>query len=178
MEVGRPLARAPAVVEIQHGGHGVHPEAVDVELLQEVPGGGEEEADDLSPSQVEGPGAPAGMLLLIGVAVLIAGAAVEIDEAVGVLAEVGGHPVQQHGDAPAVQVIHEPAEILRRAEAGGGGKVAGALVAPGLIQGVLRHRQELHGGIAQVADVVRQLLPQLPVGEEAAVLMPPPGAQV
>ena len=149
-----------------------------MELLQPVPGGGEEEAHDLSPAQVEGPGPPAGVLHLVGVAVLIAGPAVKIDEPVGILAEVGGHPVQDHRDALAVQVIHEPAEVLRRAEAGGGSEVAGALVAPGLIQGMLRHRQQLHGGVAQVPDILRQLLPQLPVGKEAPVLVPPPGAQV
>ena len=67
--------------------------------FQPEAGGGEEKALHLGPAVVEDPGAPGGVLPLVGIAVLIAVGAVEFVEALSVLAEVGGHPVQQHQDA-------------------------------------------------------------------------------
>ena len=58
-----------------------------------------------------------------------------------ILAEVGRHPVQNHGNALTVEMVHEPHEVLRRTETGGGGKIPRALIAPGIVQRVLRHRQ-------------------------------------
>ena len=50
-----------------------------------------------------------------------------------------------------MQVIDEEAEVLRGAEAAGGGEIAGALVAPGGIQRVLGDGQQLDVGEAQLA---------------------------
>ena len=146
--------------------------------LQPEPGGGEEEAHHLRPSVIKNAGAPASMLSLPGIRIFIAAGAVKLVKALLVLAEMGGYPVQDHRDAVCVHMVHEPHEILRRAEPGGGGKVSGALVAPGVIQGMLCHRQQFHGGVAHVLHVGRQLAGHIPVVQKIAVFMLPPGAQV
>jgi cyanophycinase-like exopeptidase len=46
------------------------------------------------------------------VGVLVAGGAVELIEAVGVLAKVGGYPVQDDADAVLVHAVHEEHEVL------------------------------------------------------------------
>ena len=75
-------------------------------------------------------------------------------------------------------MVHEPHEVLRRAEPRGGGKVAGTLVAPRIVQRMLRHRQQLHGGVAHILHIGRQLLRQIPVVQEVAVFVLFPGAEM
>ena len=77
-----------------------------------------------------------------------------------------------------MHVVHEPHEVLGRAEPGGWGEVPGALVAPGVVQGVLRHRQQLDGGVAHVLHIGGQLPRQVPVVDEVPVVPLFPGAQV
>ena len=176
--VGGPGAALTAVVQVQHRRHSVHPEAVDVTLLQPEAGGGEEEALYLGPAIVEDPGAPGGVLPLVGIAVLVTTAAVKLIEPVGVLAEVGGNPVENNGDAVFVHVVHKPEEILGGPVPGGGGKITGALVAPGAVEGMLQHGQQLNGGVAHVLHIGGQLLGHVLVIVEVAVGPLLPGAQV
>ncbi len=70
------------------------------------------------------------MLAQAGVLVLVQGGAVEESQGPLVLGEVGGHPVHDHADAAAVQVVDQVAEVVGRAEPGGGRELAGDLVAP------------------------------------------------
>ena len=123
---------------------------------------------------------PVGMKPPAGVGVLIEVGAVEEAGAVLVGREVGGHPVQDDPDAVLVQVVHQKHEILGGAVAAGGREVAGGLVTPGAVKGVLHDRHEFHVGKAQALDVLGQQGRQFPVGEEAVALFrhPPPGAQV
>ena len=172
--VGTPRAALPVVVQIQHGRHRVHPQAVDVVLPQPVGRRGQQEAAHLRLTEVEHPRTPTGVLPLQRVAVLVQAGAVKLDEAVAVLAEVGRHPVQNHADPRLMQGIHQRHEIVGRAVAAGGGEVAGTLIAPAVVQRVLRHRQQLHEVVAHALDIGGQLLGQLPIAEAGAVLMPPP----
>jgi len=72
---------------------------------------------------------------------------------------------------------HQPLGV---AVAGGGGKVGEGLVAPGAVEGVLHHGQQLHVGEAQGVQVGDEPLRHLPVGQGAVPLLghPLPGAQV
>ena len=65
-EVGASLPVLPAIVQIEHGGHRVHPQAVDVELLQPEQGRGVEKGADFAACVIEDTGAPVGMLSLAG----------------------------------------------------------------------------------------------------------------
>ena len=99
---------------------------------------------------------PVGMKPSAGVGVLVEVGAVEEAEAVFVRGKVGRHPVQDDADAVLVQVVDEIHEILGSAVAAGGGEVAGGLVAPGAVKGMLHDRQEFHVGKAQALDVLGQ----------------------
>ena len=65
-----------------------------------------------------------------------------------------------------MELVDEVFQIIGDAEAAGGGEVAGALVAPGGIQGVLHHGEQLHMGIAHLFHIGHQILGSIPVGEE------------
>ena len=95
-----------------------------------------------------------------------------------VLTEVGGHPVQYHAQPRPVQGIHQGHEVVGRAVAAGGGEVAGALVAPAVVQGVFRHRQQLYEVVAHGLYIGGQLLCQLHIAQGRAVLVALPRAQM
>ena len=171
--VGQPLAGLAGVIQVEHGGHRVHAQAVQVELIAPVQRVCHQEVAHFAAAEVEDVGAPVFLLAAAPVGVLVEGGAVETREREVVFGEVGGHPVHQHADAVGVQRVHEFAELVRGAPARGRGVVAGDLVAPGAAEGVLGHGQKLHVGEAVFHQVGHELLGQ---GGVVGALLP--GADV
>ena len=171
--VGDPGPGVPGVVEVEHRGHAVDAQAVDVELLEPVEGVGDEEVAHLGPAVVEDVGAPLRVPAEPGVGVLVEGQSVEACERPLVGGEVAGHPVEQDADAGPVQLVDEVAEVVGPPPPRARGVVAGHVVAPRRHVGVLHDRQELDVGEAQVTDVVDEVLREAVV---AGVLTP--GAEV
>ena len=95
-----------------------------------------------------------------------------------VTGEVGGHPVQQHPDAVLVQGVHQRHQVLRCAVAGRGRIEASDLVAPGAVERVLGHWQQLDMGEAHGLAVLHQALGQRTVVEELPIVATLPRAQV
>ena len=178
--VGKPVARLAAVVEVEHRGHGVDPQTVDVILVQPEQGVGDEEVADLVAAVVEDQRAPVAMLAAARVGVLVEGRAVELPQAVAVAGEVGGHPVEDHADVVLMAVVDEIHEVLGRAVAAGGREVAHGLIAPTRRQRMLADRQEFEVRVAHLLAVVDQLVGQLAIGQPAVgvVAGPLPTAQV
>ena len=174
--VGPPLLTV--IVQIQHGGHRIHAKAVDVVLTQPESGGGQQKAAHIGLTIVKDAGTPALMLPFELIGVLVQTRAVKLNEAVGILAEMGRHPVKDHTDTGAVETIHQIHKVVRRTVTGGGSKVAGTLISPALVQRILRHRQQLHIVVAHVTDVFRQAVAHLPIVEDFPVLGFLPRAQV
>ena len=147
--VGDPLAVLAGVVQVQHGGHGVHPDAVDVVLVQPEGGAGEQEAAHLVAAVVEDPAVPLGVEALAAISVLVQFGAVEAVQTMGVAGEVRGHPVQDDADAAPVHVVDEGLEVGRAAVARGGSKVAHRLITPRTIERVFGDGHQLDVGEAQ-----------------------------
>ena len=154
-----------AKVEIQHAGHAVHANAVNVEVLEPIQHIGDQEGTDLATGEVELVRAPVGVNLVLKQHV-----AVKSGKAVGVGAKPAGHPVHDHADACLVARIDKVHELLRIAVARRGGVVACRLVAPGAIEGMLHKRHDLDMRVAHVAHVVHELHRQVVVGVELAAL--------
>ncbi len=76
--------------------------------------------------------------------------AVEARQRPGITREMRRHPVHDHADARVVQRIDQKLKILRRAVPAGRRVETRDLVAPGRIEGVLGHRQELDVREAEV----------------------------
>ena len=154
-----------AKVEVQHAGHAVHANAVHVEVLEPVQHVGDQEGVDLAAGEVKLVRAPVGVNLVFKQHVAVKGG-----KTVGVGAKTAGHPVHDHADARLVARIDKVHELLRVAVARRGGIVAGRLVTPGAIEGMLHKRHDLDMRVAHVADVVHELNRQVVVGVELAAL--------
>ena len=137
-------------------GHRVHPQPVDVELVQPVERVGDEEVAHLPAAVVEDQRAPLGVLAAAGILVLVQRGAVEPAQREVVLREVGGHPVEDHAEAGAMAGVDEEAQVVRRAVAGGRREIGADLVAPRPGERVLGEREELEVGEAVPAGVVDQ----------------------
>src|SRR5208282_2859770 len=90
--------------------------------------------------RVEDERLPIGMEALTRVGVLEQMGAVEEGKAVPVGREVRRHPVENDGNAVLMQIVHEVHEILRRAVTRRRRKVAGGLISPGTVEGMLHDR--------------------------------------
>ncbi len=160
-----PLPLVAGVVEIEHRGHAVHPQPVDVELVEPVVGVGDQEALHLVAAEVEDVGAPVRMPAQARIFVLVQRGAVEPLQRPRVGGEVPGDPVDDHADTGFVQGVDQVPELVRRSEAGDGREVAGDVVAPGTLVRMLGGGHQLHVGVALPADVLHQLVGQFEVGE-------------
>ena len=154
-----------AKVEVQHTGHAVHANAVNVEVLEPIQHVRNQEGADLAAREVKLVRAPVGVNLVLKQHVAVKGG-----KAVGVGAKTAGHPVHNHADARLVARIDKVHELLRVAVARRGGIVAGRLVAPGAVERMLHERHDLDMRVAHVAHVVHELHRQVVVGVELAAL--------
>ena len=151
--VGDPLPILARVVEVEHGGHGVHAQPVDMVLVDPEQGVGDEKGAHLVAAVVEDQCAPVLVLALQGVGVGVQLGAVEPVEAGTVLGEMGRHPVEEHAQAGGVALIDEEHEVLGCAEAAGGREETEHLVAPGAVKGVLGDGHHLDVGVAHLLDI-------------------------
>ena len=146
--VGNPFALLARVIEIKHGGHGVHAQAVNVKAVAPEQRVGDEEIAHLVAAVIENERAPVLMRALARVFVLVQGGAVEVRQRPVIARKMRRHPVNDDADAGFVQRIDEKLKIIRRAKAAGGRVKAGHLVAPRRIKSVLGHRQKFDVGKA------------------------------
>ena len=154
-----------AKVEVQHAGHAVHANAVNMEVLEPIQHVGDQEGADLAAGEVKLVRSPVGVNLVLKQHVAVKGG-----KAVGVGAKTAGYPVHDHANACLVARIDKVHELLRVAVARRGGIVAGRLIAPGAIEGMLHERHDLDMRVAHVAHVVHELDRQVVVGVELAAL--------
>ena len=91
-----------AKVEVQHAGHAVHANAVDMEVLEPIQHVGDQEGADLAAGEVELVRAPVGVNLA-----LVEHVAVEHGQTLGICAEAAGHPVENDAQAGLMAAIDE-----------------------------------------------------------------------
>ena len=123
MAVGHPFTGLARIIAIQHGGHCVHAQAIDVEMLEPVQGRREHETVDLGAAQVVDQRVPVLVKAFQGVGVFVQRGTVKLRQAVGIGGEMRGYPIKDHADIGLMAGIDEPGEVFRRAKARAGGKL-------------------------------------------------------
>ena len=169
--VGNPLAFRAGVVEVQHAGHGIHAQAVDVIHIGQEHGVGEQEGPDFVAAVVENQRAPVLVLALARIGMLVDVRAVKVRQPVPVLRKMRGHPVENDADPLLVAAVHEVLEIVRGPVTGGDGVIPDGLVAPRPVERMLGNRHHLDVRVAQLLHVREQLVRQLAVRQPAAVVL-------
>ena len=178
VDVWLPFAVAPVVIQVQHAGHGIYTQAVDVILRQPEQCVGDQKALYLGPGVIEHHRAPFLVLGAQRVLILITVGAVELVQPELVFREVGGYPVHNDADAGPMAFIHKCLEIRRRAVAAGGGEIARHLIAPAPVERIFHQGHQLHVGIAHVRQVGNKLPRKRPVVKGVPVRIGPPTARV
>ena len=173
MDVRVPLPVLTGVVQVDHRGHGINSQAVNVELLEPVDRVGHQEVPHLRTTEVEDVRAPVRLVAAPRIRVLVQSLAVKAGEGEGILGEMRRNPVEQDANPVAVHGVHEVPEVIGRTEAGRWRVVARDLIAPGRTVGMFHHRHQLDMGEAKVLDVVDQVL-----GKAAIALALTPGAEM
>src|SRR6266496_767470 len=106
-----PLAGLARVVEIKHGGAGVHAETVNVVLVEPKEGVRNQIVLDFVAAVIVNEGAPVGMRALSRVGVFVEMRAIELGEAVSVAREMRGSPIENDADAGLVAAVNEFHEL-------------------------------------------------------------------
>ncbi len=118
------------------------------------------------------------MAALQGIGVLKERGAVEMTEAVRIVREMPGHPIEDYAEALAVAGIDQRGKIGGRAEPAGRRKQAGRLIAPGAVERMLGDGQKLDMGEAEVARIGRKLFGEVTVGQPFILALAPPRAEM
>ncbi len=156
-----PFAFLAAVIQVEHGGHGVRADSVDVVFFQPENRAGNQEADDLVPAVIENERPPLLMLPLARVGVFIAGRPVEPGKPAFILRKMSRDPIHNHADPGLMALFHKAHEILRGAVARGGGEIPRHLIPPRAVVGIFGHRHQLHMGVAHLLHIGDQLVRKL-----------------
>ena len=176
--IGLPAAVGMAVVEIQHVGHGVDAQAVDVELAQPEHGAGNEEGLYFRPAVVEIHRVPFFVFRQHGVARFIAGLSVEIAQAVGIAAEMARHPVEDDADAVLMACVDEVHEVFRLAVAARRREVPRRLIAPRAVEGIFAQWHDFDVRIVHRRDVFHELVGDFAVRQHIAFFVAAPRAEM
>ena len=137
IDVGYPLACLSAVVPIEHGSHGIHPQAIDSKALQPIQRVTNQKIANLGASQVVYERVPVIVKAFARVSIFIQGAAVKLRQAVRVCREVRWHPIEQHTQ-PALMATCDKSRKSRRGAKPRGGRIQpNRLIAPGAVKRML-----------------------------------------
>src|ERR1700691_2894836 len=175
-----PLAFAPPIVEIQHRGHGIDAQTINVILVQPEKSVGAQKVLDLVAAVIEHEGVPVRLLSLPRISVLIKMRSVEVSEPGFILGKMRRNPIQNYADSALMQIIYEVHEIGGRSKPACGSGVPRRLVSPRTVEGMLHDRKQFDMGETGVVDVSMPKRCQLTIAQPAVAFLrhAPPGAQV
>ena len=176
--VGLPLSLLFPVIQIQHVGHGINPQPVQMELLQPEAGTGNQEALHFRAAVIKIHGIPVFVFRQHDISGFIQRFPVKMPQAVGILAEMSRHPVQDHADFVFVQRVHQVHEIFRASVTAGSSEIPCGLVAPGTVVRIFAQGHQFHMSIAHLFYILRQRFRNVPVGHHLTFRVPFPGTQM
>src|SRR3984893_1196899 len=148
VNVRKPAPLLARVVEVQHRGHRVNSQAVDMIFLQPKERVAVQIVSHLVSLVVEDQRSPILMLAFARVGVFIQMGAVKEGQPVAVLRKVSRHPIQKHADAAAMAVIDEIHELVGLAVPAPRRTVASCLIAPASVVGMLGDGAQLDVWVA------------------------------
>ena len=163
VDVPRCILALTTVVEVEHGGHGIHADTIGMIAVRPEHRTADEEVRHLILTVVEGQGAPVRVARETWIRILVEACTIELCKSPAVPREVRRYPVEDDADAGLMHVVHEVHEVLRCAVATRRCVVAGHLIPPARIERMLHHRHKLDMRIALLLHILRDLQRELAV---------------
>ena len=108
--VGQPLAGLARIIEIEHGGHRIHAQAVDMEAVEPIERVGAEEIGDFPAAEIVNGRVPVRVEAAARIGMLVKRGAVEIGEAVLVGGKMRRHPIEDHAEPGLMRAVDEALE--------------------------------------------------------------------
>ena len=176
--IGLPVTFLARVVEIEHISHSIDAQAINMELLEPEKRIGYQEALHLRTPIIKIRGTPFPVFSPLLIVRLIQRLPVKMAQPLIVLAEMAGNPVHDNRNPVFMCLVHQVHEILRLAIPAGHGIIAGCLIAPGAVIGMLTKRHEFNMRIVHILHIANELVGQLPVAQIAALKRAPPGTEM
>ena len=162
-----PHALGVAVVGIDHRGHPVEAEPVEMELLQPVADVGEQKTANLRLGVVEQHRIPIGVTpRLAGRRIEVVGTVQLVEPLVQILHIVGVNQIHNDGQPHRVGPAHQRLQLLRRTEPGRRCKKTGNVVPETAVIGMLGQRHQLDGIVACGPDARQHLFGKLRIGAD------------
>mmetsp|Transcript_12422 Transcript_12422/g.37369 ORF Transcript_12422/g.37369 Transcript_12422/m.37369 type:complete len:439 (-) Transcript_12422:393-1709(-) len=156
---------------VHHGGHAVEAIPVELVLVHPPPRVGHQEPQCLPVPVVETAGVPHPVVAAPAAVEVHGLSAVEhVDAVVGVLAGVAVHDVHQHHQPQPVSLVDHRLQLVRGAAPATGRKEVGDVVAEGTVVGVLLHRHDLDGVVAQRPDARQHVVLEVRVAVDLGLL--------
>ena len=170
MHVRHPFARLPRVIEVKHRGDRVDAQTVDVIFVQPEEAVRDEEIAHLVSAVIEDQRPPVAMFALARIGVFVKVGSVEQSEPVGILREMPRNPIDNDADPVLVATIDKVPKFIGVPESARRGEVAGHLIAPGTVEGMLGHRHQFDVGVTQVLHVRNQTIGELDIAQKPVTL--------
>ena len=171
-----PFAVLPAIIQIQHRSHCIHPKAIDVIFIQPEHSAGNQKTDDFIAAVVKHQRTPVLMLPFSGICIFITRGSVKSGKPEFISGEMGRHPIHNNADAGLVALVHKIHKILWLPIARGRCKISGNLISPGAVERIFHQRHEFHMGISHFFYIGDQFICQLLIGKSISVLICTPRA--
>ena len=169
--VRHPFAILAAVVEVEHGGHRIDPEARNAETVDPGKGASDQKASHFGPAVIEDQRVPFGMPSLPWVLMLEKTSPVKPGEGELVGWEMGGYPIDDHSYSRILACIHQDLEFAWRTIPVRGCVEARYLIAPGSTEGIFAGRKKLHVRETHVEEVRGQAIGQFQIAQGAILML-------
>src|ERR1700693_6066321 len=175
MDVRHPFTRFSRVVEIKHRSDCVDAKTIDVIVVQPEQAICDKKIAYLVSTVIKDQGTPISMFTLAGISVFVKMGSIEQSETMRILWEMSGNPVDDDAESVFVSTIDKMPKLIGVPEPARRGEVAGNLIAPGSIEGMLGDRHQFEMRITQVLHIRDQTIGEADIAQESITFFWNPG---
>src|SRR6516165_7489591 len=159
VDVGDPFALLAAVIAIEHGRDGIDAQSVDMEVLEPIKRGGNQETLHFAAPKIVDEGIPVLMKSFTRIEMLVERSAIEAGES--------------------MSIGRKTRRALRRPEPSARRKQAQRLIAPGTCERMLGNGKKLNMGEPHIGQIGDEALGRcIPGGRSGTIMCPEPGVEM
>ena len=151
--IGYPFAALARIIAVQHRGHRIDAQPINMISLGPEHRIVDQERGDLAPPEIIDRGVPVGVKTQPRIVMFIQRRAVKARQTMRVDREMRRHPIDQHADPGPMCPIDKAGKALRPAKPRAGGEQADRLIAPAGVIGIFGYGQEFDVGKAHLDNI-------------------------